>query len=893
MLTELLDESQKAAVDHESGPCMVLAGPGSGKTRVVVERFSRLVTAGHTVLVLTYTVAAAREMQERAAKYGWAEQDEGASQLTNFHTFARSVIREYGPLLGYSPHFRTPDGGERRLRLHELLVRMQPDQIWHPADPESLERILVIIDRARQQLIAPGEMESWLALVAEESWAPAYLCQNAQQCAAVYRETEAMYREHGLLDHDGVIQAAVAITGHQRVREELQDRFQYLMVDEYQDTNIAQTLLVRHLAPPGDSVMVVADDDQAIYAFRGAQPAQMAQFSRLFPSHKTIRLAHNYRSAPAIVRAARQLIGPDDDTVPPPAADGEPLSQVDKAPVPGGTIQVWEAASQEDEFSAVVAACRQLVQSGTESGKIAWLFRANADANLAARLLSEAGIPVVRAGSVSLLTHPVIKGIYALLTAIAEPENHQAVLRCLQLPRWSATPKERSSQLQSWKTGRQLPASHPVHQLMPALQDLHNVAEEVDIRDLLHTAIAVSGIAETGSPLASRLAGEFAEVIDRFCDWSPDHRLSRTLQYLSALAAGGDASAESTQSEDGVTVSTVHAAKGREWDIVFLSGCNSRAWPSVATFWKPFPSTLGNEEQRLFYVGITRARSQLIMTFSHRIRATSSRLEPAAFLTAVMQGSRQGWKRLAPTPQPQNRTTRTNPVSAAPQDDRTLLVSAQALEVMQNCPRQFAYQHIYGLDRPQTTGEKFERMARSLLLATATHGKRTFPGPAATAGDAWLFRDAARAVARIAPFLGESCTVEARLQVQTDHAVLTSEDVITQNTHPAECHVIEYTPSLLLPPNPPPSLLVSAVALGTREKREVIAELHSLTSDAKSSWRLTEAGLDSTYRNLAYWGRRYQQAVQEGLFAPRPSLSRCRRCPYRTVCDEGQAHPGS
>ena len=252
MPTVPLDPAQQAAVDHRQGPCLVLAGPGSGKTRVIVERFLALAAAGvpaENQLMLTYTIKAAAEMRERAeAVHGPFT---AQVPLLNFHSFARRLLRDWGWLLGVAPSFRMVDAAERWLHCEAVLSELRPRTLWNPLRPHDLvDPLLRVIEAAKQELVTPDAYARWAALRLDTCTDDAELAllQRHQESAAVYQALDERYRRHAVLDHDDCILLAEALLRHQpAVRRAVADRITHVMVDEYQDTNYAQARLVETL----------------------------------------------------------------------------------------------------------------------------------------------------------------------------------------------------------------------------------------------------------------------------------------------------------------------------------------------------------------------------------------------------------------------------------------------------------------------------------------------------------------------------------------------------------------------------------------------------------------------------------------------------------------------
>ncbi len=346
-----LDAAQQEVVEHGDGPCLVLAGPGSGKTRVIVERFLRLVDGGtgaEEQLVLTYTRKAADEMRLRAEQaHGTFS---GDAPLTNYHSFAHGLVRAWGWLAGISPVFRIADAAERWLHVEAVLDQLRPRTLWNPLRPHDLmDPLLAVIGYAKQELVTPEAYAEWALRRRESCTDPAerLLLERHAEVAAVYERLDDRYRRLGVFDHDDCILYAERLLREQpAVQHAVAQRIRFVMVDEYQDTNYAQAKLVEALTQGHRNILVVADDDQSIYKFRGASRANLDRFTREFPDHRSIVLTRNYRSTPQIVNASRQVI-----------AGATPATRIAKQLVAargdGPAVAVWAAADGHDEATAV------------------------------------------------------------------------------------------------------------------------------------------------------------------------------------------------------------------------------------------------------------------------------------------------------------------------------------------------------------------------------------------------------------------------------------------------------------------------------------------------------------------------------------------------------------
>ncbi len=291
---------------------------------------------------------------------------------------------------GISPAFRIADEAERWLHLEAVLASLRPRTLWNPVRPHDLvDSILDVIGKAKQELVTPGRYAEWAAQALADTDDPAQraLLERHEEIAAVYAALDERYMRSAVLDHDDtILRAEQLLREHDAPRRAVCDAIEYVMVDEYQDTNYAQARLVETLVASHHNILVVADDDQAIYKFRGASLANLDRFSRTYPGTRGSALTHNYRSTPAIVAAATAII-----------AIANPTSRIAKTLVAerpaGDPVELWEAADERSEVLGVASECRRLIDAGVRAADIAWLFRRHADMRAAIGALREVGVP--------------------------------------------------------------------------------------------------------------------------------------------------------------------------------------------------------------------------------------------------------------------------------------------------------------------------------------------------------------------------------------------------------------------------------------------------------------------------------------------------------------------
>jgi DNA helicase-2/ATP-dependent DNA helicase PcrA len=939
-----LDPDQQAAVAHRDGPCLVLAGPGSGKTRVIVERFLALNEEGvapSAQLVLTYTRKAAAEMRSRAeAAHGPFA---GEPPLSNYHAFAGRVVREWGWLAGISPAFRIADEAERWLHLESVLAALRPRTLWNPVRPHDLvDSILDVIGKAKQELVTPAQYAQWAsnALLATDDPAARALLERHEEIAAVYAALDERYMRCAVLDHDDtILRAEQLLREHDAPRRAVCDAIEHVMVDEYQDTNYAQARLVETLVAAHRNILVVADDDQAIYKFRGASLANLDRFSRTYPGHARVVLSHNYRSTPAIVRAAGAII-----------AVAQPTSRIAKTLVAersdGDPVELWDAADERSEVLGVASECRRMIDGGMRAADIAWLFRRHADMRAAIGALREASVPYQVQGGRGFFTQPEIKDLLALLGAAADPTDSQALLRCLQLPSWTVGNRGRLALVQLCSehdtplldlvetAGAASLDEHDAAGAARCVADvraLHAMSARDDVREIFFEALDRSnflGLLDQQDELARMQTGanlnKFGELLESFVDWSDDHRLSTALRYLEVLrnSRNADELATIDAVDDGVMLLTTHSAKGLEWPVVILSGCVESRWPgrwTVSTSALALPAALVpelppagdaviDEERRLFYVAATRARDRLVLSRARRYPRSFKDEAPSPFLAPVTAAT-DTWTREVPTAAP------LHPRAARAAGRRTgerLSVGVSDIRVFKQCPRRFEYRHRYRMPTRDSLQTWFGTLMHVVLQNAAMRriaGEQVDEDTVATIwNSAWLttrgpkgshpeLRDLGeqqlrRYVASAAWTNAAVAAVEETFSLALDHADVRGRWDRLDGAAGGAVTVVDYKTG---PPRDEEQLRKDiqvrayAVAVSRREHSDDVAvELHHMQTGEVTRVPFTRDQLDTSYRFLSVTARDMANAWRDGDFPPHPSTWNCPRCEYRTVCDEGR-----
>ncbi len=937
-----LDAAQEEAVGHGEGPCLVLAGPGSGKTRVIAERFLRLARQGSSpdrLLVLTYTRQAAAEMRDRVERIHGPF--EGEPPLANYHSFAQRLLRRFGFRLGISPAFRIADEAERWLVVEAIVRELRPPTLYNPLRPDELiDSVLELIEKAKQELVSAEQYAAWAEarLEAAGSGAEGELLLRHRDCAEVYRRLERRFLERAILDHDDtILYAQRLLQDDAEVRAAVAGSIDYVMVDEYQDTNYAQARLVECLAGERANLLVVADDDQSIYKFRGASLANLQRFERLFPQHRRIVLDVNYRSHQVIVDVSRALIGA--------ASPGTRIEKHLRAQRgAGGAVEVWQAGDERAEVTAVAGECARLVAEGTDPDAIAWLFRRHDDMRPAIRALEEAGVAYTVHGGRGFFQCPEVKDLVALLTAVGDPDNSQAVLRCLSLPAYAVSNAGRLSLSRAAREhdvpllavidagmGELSPADAAAAQRLGAtLLELHGEVVRADVRDLFFSALEATQFLGVIAPLpagAQAQAGanlnKFGELLEAFADWSEDRSLGLALRYLAILRRDSRAADEIPAVDSagsGVHLLTAHAAKGLEWPVVFLGRCSEERWPGRGGYPNrltlpdelvPEPPPAGeaarDEERRLLYVAATRARDRLVFAHARRYPHSFQNERASPFL-GPLDGEVGILRRsIAGSPPPAPRL-----LSAPVGGDGPLRASVSDLATFRECPRRYAYRSILRLPARPSEQRWYGTLMHRVLQDLA--GRRR-AGAEVSADDAARLWASAWELARgpkgahpelrdlgeeqLRRYLASPGWLGARpVDLERPFAlslgigeVSGRWDRVDELTD-GERVVVDYKTG---PPRGEAELRrdlqVRAYGVAVARERRADAstvELHWLQTAEVSRLSFDETALRRNLFQLESVAVELADARRRRDYPPRPSAWRCARCDYRTVCDEGR-----
>lgn len=636
-----LNKEQALAVQTTDGPMLILAGAGSGKTKVLTCRIAHLLQQGvapYRILAITFTNKAAAEMRERVDRMaGEAAKD---VWLFTFHAFcARLLRRDIDKLEGYGNNFAIYDTSDAQNVVKQVLKEMNLDEKrFQPAG------ICARISSAKNQLLSP---------IGYAKAANDFYEEKAAQIYASYQEK---LRQNNALDFDDLLLLTVQLLQENaEVREKYQDKFQYIMVDEYQDTNHVQYLLTKLLAGKHRNICVVGDADQSIYGWRGADIQNILDFEKDYPDAKLIKLEQNYRSTQVILDAANAVI--ENNT-------GRKPKNLWTDNGTGREITYFQAMDERDEARFVIEQLQRLQQEeNMRLGDMAVLYRTNTQSRVFEEMLIKSGISYNMVGGTKFYERKEIKDILAYLRVIFNPDDSLSLLRIINVPR-RGIGDATLGRLQAYAAENGLhlfevlsnAAAVPglnsrfvgkLDELSGIIFELMGEAEEVPVKQLIEDVMQRTGYLEElqlskNVQDQSRVDNlmELLSVAEDFAKGGEENTLENFLANVALVSDIDDAEL----GEDAVTLMTLHSAKGLEFPVVFLAGMEEGIFPHARTL---MDEEEIEEERRLCYVGITRAEKYLFMSNARMrtIYGHTVSYPPSRFLQEVPRGLLHIYKR--------------------------------------------------------------------------------------------------------------------------------------------------------------------------------------------------------------------------------------------------------
>lgn len=651
-----LNDKQKECVYTINGPLMILAGAGSGKTTVLVnrithiirygdavlnpfvpddadertiaemnaalslgheelgdylERFSLMAPPAWTVLAVTFTNKAANEIKERiSAAMGEGSPEASEIWAGTFHSICVRILRRYGNLVGYDTSFEIADTDDSKKVITESMKELEIDTKNLP-----VKSVMKEISNAKNHLMTVEEFQNEFSKDV-----------RLKQIGRIYELYQKKLASSNVLDFDDIImQTVILLQKEEEVRKTLQNRFRYVSIDEYQDTNRAQFVLVSLLSDYYRNLMVVGDDDQSIYKFRGATVENILQFDKIYKDAKVIKLEQNYRSTKKILAAANSVIAKNENrhgkNLWSDGAEGEPISLV-------------KLENQTEEARFISDTVSEAHESGEKFSDFAVLYRTNSMSRAIEQALSKSGIPYRMLGALRFFDRMEVKDIIGYLQVISNPQNSIALKRIINVPKRSIGDKSIAvasqiadetnqslfsvlSKAEGYKAIPTAAAKSMVvlAQLLEAFITLSK-SEAVTVSSLVENVIEKSGYASwlrtLGEEGKDRLEN-LAELISTASQYEEGTLTPTLSEFLEDVALVSDVDRYDEEA-DAVVLMTIHSAKGLEFKNVFLPGWEENVFPGFQTMINPSEM---EEERRLAYVAITRAKKKLFITHAH------------------------------------------------------------------------------------------------------------------------------------------------------------------------------------------------------------------------------------------------------------------------------------
>ena len=608
---DTLNDKQKEAVFHTEGPLLVLAGAGSGKTRVLTHRIAYLMEEKKVkpwnILAITFTNKAAGEMRERVDKL--VGDAAGKVWVSTFHSACVRILRRDIGWIGFDTNFAIYDTEDQKSLMKSVCKQLQVDTKLYK------ERALMsAISAAKDELVSPQEF----ALRAQGNF-------RQETVARVYAEYQRQLKSSNALDFDDLIMKTVELLqSDPEVKNYYQERFHYIMVDEYQDTNTAQFELIRLLAGKYQNLCVVGDDDQSIYKFRGANIYNILNFEKHFPDAKTIKLEQNYRSTQNILNAANSVIANN---------VGRKSKTLWTANDEGKKIDFEQFNTGYEEADYIARDIAGGVRNGDyHYGDYAVLYRTNAQSRLFEERFIVSNIPYKIVGGVNFYARKEVKDLLAYLKTIDNARDDLAVRRILNVPKRGigATTVNRVSDYaeaydisfyDALKRADEIPsigkAASKVKPFVNLIQVFRSKLEFISISDLLREVIEETGYVKEleaeGTDEAEARIENIDELLSKVVSYEEGEEHPTLSGFLEEVALVADIDSLEDDS-DYVVLMTLHSAKGLEFPKVYLAGMEDGLFPSYMSITSDDSSEQLEEERRLAYVGITRAMKELTIT---------------------------------------------------------------------------------------------------------------------------------------------------------------------------------------------------------------------------------------------------------------------------------------
>lgn len=617
-----MNENQREAVMNTEGPTLVIAGAGSGKTRVLTYRIANLLSKGvpaYRILALTFTNKAAREMQRRIATL--VGQSNAANLwMGTFHSIFSKILRVEAEHLGYSSNFTIYDSQDSKNLIKSIIKDLKlDDKVYKPND------VLGRISMAKNNLVVAQAYAQSAKITSADQAA------KKPRISEIYKYYQARCKQSDVMDFDDLLlQTNILFRDFPEILEKYQNKFDYILVDEYQDTNYSQYLIIKKLAEQHKNICVVGDDAQSIYSFRGARIENILNFRNDYPGYKLCKLEQNYRSTTTIVDAANSIISRNKEQIP-----KKTFSQNEE----GDKIRVMKALSDKEEGFQVAQEIFRISQNEqADFNHFAILYRTNAQSRIMEESLRKRNIPYKVYGGLSFYQRKEIKDLIAYLRLTINQNDEEALKRIINYPRrgiGDTTIDKLKEVAQKYNVSiwtllcnlNKVPGmvsattAAKLTRFRQLIEGFTEIAKEDNAYETTCRIAQASGIKEdlssddTPEGVSRREnINELLNAVKDFCETAyKEGQDDKLPAFLEGVALLTDQDSEKPEDNNKVTLMTIHSAKGLEFENVFIVGMEEELFPAQQSVYTP--SAL-EEERRLFYVALTRAEKRVIMTYA-------------------------------------------------------------------------------------------------------------------------------------------------------------------------------------------------------------------------------------------------------------------------------------
>ncbi len=615
---EGLNDAQKQAVEHIQGASLVIAGAGSGKTRVLTCRIANLLAhkvPSHSILALTFTNKAAQEMKERIAHMVGSDVSKHLWMGT-FHSVFAKILRFESASIGFTSNYTIYDTQDSRNLISKIISDLKLDkEAYKPA------AVLATISNAKNNLITAPVYAQNVDLIKRDSF------KKVPEIHKIYSLYNARCKQADAMDFDDLLMYTnILFRDHPAILEKYQKKFQYILVDEYQDTNFSQYVIVKKLALPQNNVCVVGDDAQSIYSFRGAKIENILKFGKDYPHYRLFKLEQNYRSTQTIVNAANSIIKKNKNQIPKNTFSGEDV---------GSSLTLIEYVTDFEEGIGVAKEIQLLVNTNNcRYQDIAILYRTNAQSRILEEALNKLRIPCKIFGGTAFFQRKEIKDILSYVRVCVNPKDEEAITRIINYPMrgigQTTVDRVRFLALKSnctmWEVILNIEHAHEllnrgtinrIQKFRTMILEFQNDLPHADAYSLMNRIIEKTGIyQELKADSSLEGKGRFdnmQELLNGVKDFVEQEEEDIALtDYLEKIALLTDIDIEN-DAHNKVTLMTVHSAKGLEFEHCFLVGLEENLFPSQMSM---NSEKSIEEERRLFYVALTRAKKSAYLTYA-------------------------------------------------------------------------------------------------------------------------------------------------------------------------------------------------------------------------------------------------------------------------------------